>query len=243
MRIQKLLCWSHFLFFSLMIVCALWSSSLQASSQLAQTSPVPYDGDYGPTFDMRSYTYVYPNSYPSIHDVDFKNLKVTFGNDKNGRPDLSQLRNGEWRVNGPFGSYNSICLKGVHILGSAEPGREYALTVFGEEDMGANPTFGGIAEVFELAGKRLRVTQIIDWDINYGGPWGPLDDFDLMDSTLTIHSAHYRTVDARKYASAIDVVTFHWDGRAFAQAAIRTELSDYGKEKRKVPPPKRTPVP
>jgi hypothetical protein len=195
---------------------------------LAQTSKVPYGPD-GPSFHLQSYSYVYPNSCPSIHDVDFKNLKVTFGKDKNGRPDLSQLRNGEWRVNGPFGSYNSICLKGVHILGSAEPGREYALTVFFEDDMGANSTSYGIAEVFELAGERLRVTQMIDWDLNYGGPYGPLDDFDAKDNTLTIHSTHYRPGEYPKHASAVDVVTIHWDGRAFAQAAIRTELSDYGR--------------
>lgn len=172
---------------------------------------------------------MYPNSYQSIHDVDFENLKTAFGNDENGKPWLIQLRNGGWREGGRFVSYNSICLKGVHILGSAEPGREYALTVFFEEDMGANSSSSGIAEVFELAEKRLRATQLVDWDLNYGGPWGPLDDFDEKDSTLTIHSSHYQAVDFRKRPSAIDVVTFHWDGRAFAQAAIRTELSDYGR--------------
>jgi hypothetical protein len=115
--------------------------------------------------------------------------------------------------------------------------------VFFEDDMGANSTSFGIAEVFELAEKRLRATQLIDWDLNYGGPWGPLEDFDEKDSTLTIHSTHYRPGEYAKHASAVDVVTFHWDGRGFAQTAIRTEVSDYGKEKRKVPPPKRTPVP
>jgi hypothetical protein len=172
---------------------------------------------------------VYPNSYQSIHDVDFENLKTAFGNDNNGKPDLRQLRNGGWREGGPYLSYNEICLQRVHFLSSAEPAREYALTVFEEEDMGANSSSYGIAEVFELAGKRLRVTQMIDWDLNYGGPWGPLDDFDEKESNLTIHSSHYQAVDFRKRPSAIDVVTFHWEGRAFAQAAIRTEPSDCGR--------------
>ena len=242
MSAQRLPCGTHVAFRSLIIVCALWPVPLQVSSLLAQTSPVPYDGLYGPSFHLRPYSYVYPNSYQSIRDVDFENLKMALGNDKNGRPMLTQLRNGKWRVGGRFVSYNSIGLQAVHFLDSSEPGREYALTVFGEEDVGANPSFYGIAEVFELAEKHLRVTQIIDWDINYGGPWGTLDDFDAKDSTLTIHSAHYRTVDARKRASAIDVVTYRWDGRAFGQTAIQTELLNNGRLKPKASPPEPIPV-
>jgi hypothetical protein len=231
------------LFRFLTIVCALWPVSLQVSSLLAQTSQVPYDSDAGPSFHLRTYSYVYPNGYQSIHDVDFENLKVTFGNDENGRPMLTQLRKGGWRVDGPFGSYNSICLQGVHFLDSAETGRQYALTVFEEDDMGAHSTTYGLAELFELTDKHLRVSQLIDWDLDYGGPYGPLDDFDEMAKTLTIRTLHYRPGDYYRRASAVDVVTYGWDGRVFSEAAIRTELSDYGKEKRKAPPPKRTPVP
>jgi len=222
--------WYRLLFRTFTLFCALWPLFLQVPSVSAQTSPVPY-GPYGPSFHLRSYSYVYPKSYPSIHDVDFGNLKVTFGNDENARPVLTQLKNGGWKVDGPVGSYNSICLEGVHFLGSAEPGREYALAVFFEDDMGANSTSYGLAEIFELADKHLRVTQLVDWDLNYGGPFGRLDDFDEIASTLKIHSSHYQAVDFPKRPSAIDFVTFHWNGRAFSQTAIHTELSEYGREK------------
>ncbi len=214
---------------------------MQVSPLLAQTTKVPYGPD-GPSFHLKSYSYVYPNRYQSIHDVDFENLKTAFGNDENGKPWLIQLRHGGWRVGGRFVSYNSICLKGVHILGSAEPGREYALTVFEEEDMGANPTFSGIAEVFELADKRLRATQLIDWDLRYGGPEGSLDDFDEKDNTLTIRAPHYRSGDYYKHPSALDIVSYHWDGRAFGQTFIQTELLNNARPKPRGFPRKTVPV-
>jgi len=224
-----------------MIACALWPVSLPVSSLLAQTSLVPYGPDEGPSFHLRSFSYLYPSSYQSIHDVDFKNLKVTLGNDKNGRPMLIQLRGGKWEVRSHLGQ-NSLRLGGLHFLSSAEPGREYALTVYEEEDTGANSSFYGLAEVFQFADKRLRVTQLIDWDLNYGGPYGPLDDFDEKGSTLTIHSTHYRPGDRYKRASAVDVVTYHWDSRAFAQTAIHTEPSDYARLKPKASPPRSVPM-
>jgi hypothetical protein len=185
---------------------------------------------------------MYPNSYQSIHDVDFENLKVALGNDKNGRPMLTQLRNGRWEVRYRNDGYDSIRLQGVHFLGSAEPGGEYALTVYEEDMAGGSSSQFGIAQVFAFADKRLRVTQMIDWDLHYGGPCGRLDDFDEKTNTLTIRSAHYQPGDAHCCVSSFDVVTYRWNGRAFAQTAIHTELSEYGKNKHKVPPPKRIPV-
>jgi hypothetical protein len=185
---------------------------------------------------------VYPNSYQSIRDVDFENLKVALGNDKNGRPMLTQLRNGGWEVGFRIGGYDSVCLRGVHFLGSAEPGREYALAVYEQDMAGGSSSQFGIAQVFEFADKRLRVAQMIDWDLHYGGPYGPLDDFNEETKSLTVRSAHYEPGDAHCCVSAFDVVTYRWNGRAFAQTAIHTELSEYGKNKHKVPPPKRIPV-
>jgi len=242
MSAQRLPCGIHDLLSSLIIVCALWPVSLQVFSLLAQTSPLPYDGLYSPSFHLRSYSYVYSNSYQSIHDVDFENLKVAFGDDKSGKPILNQLRSGRWEVRFRDGGYDWIRLWGVHFLDSAEAGREYALTVYAEVMAGGNSSEFGIAEVSELADKRLRVTQLIEWDLRYGGPEHPLDDFDERANTLTIHTPHYRPGDNYKHASAVDVVTYHWDGRALGQTAIHTELSEYGKNKHNIPPPKRVPV-
>jgi len=226
---------------SLVIACIFWVVPLLFSSQSAQTSSVPYDQSYGPLFHLRSSSYVYPRSYRSIHDVDFENLIVTFRSDKNGRPMLIQLRNGKWEVKSHLGQ-NSIRLGGLHFLGSAEPGRECALTVYEEDDVGGSSSEYGIAEVFELADKRLRVAQLIDWDLRYGGPEGPLDDFDEKADTLTIRTPHYRPGDHYKEASAVDIVTYRWDGRAFGQTAIQTELLNNGRLKPKASPPKSIPV-
>jgi len=231
MSAQRRSRWSLLLILSITIICALWPVSLQVSSLLAQGPAVPYQGPYGPSFQLRSYSYVYPKTYRSIHDVDFENLKVAFGNDKSGRSKLTQLRNGGWEVRFRNGGYDSICLRGVHFLESAEPGREYALTVYAEVTAGGSSSEFGIAEVFELADKRLRATQLIDWDLRYGGPGHPLDDFYEKANTLTIRAPHYRPGDYYKHASAVDIVTYHWDGRAFAQAVIQTELLNNARPK------------
>ena len=241
MSAQRLPCWSRVMFRSFTIVCALCSVSLQVSPLLAQASPIPYGPD-GPSFHLRSYSYVYPNSYRSMHDVDFENLKVALGNDENGKPSLVQLRNGGREVKFRIGGYDSIYLGGVHFLSSDEPGREYALTVYEEDSAGGSSSQWGIAQVFELAEGRLRVTQMIDWDLHYGGPYGPLDEFDEKTNTLSFRSAHYQPGDGHCCVSSFDVVTYRWDGRAFAQTAIHTELSDYGRLKHKVHPPKSIPV-
>ncbi len=239
MSAQRLTCWSHVLFRCLTIVCALWPVSLRISPLLAQT--LPY-GSEGPTYHQWFDSYVYPNSYHSIHDVDFKNLKTAFGDDNNGRSILRQLRNGGWKVSDRLGGYDSICLGGVHFLRSEEPGREYALTVYEEDMAGGSSSQFGIAQVLELADERLRVADQIDWDLHYGGPYGPLDDFDEKTNTLSFRSAHYQPGDGHCCVSSFDVVTYRWDGRALSQTAIHTELSNYGKLKHKASPPGSTPV-
>jgi len=242
MSAPRLTCWSLVLFRSLMIVCALWPVSLQVSSLLAQTSPVPYGPNEGPLFHLQPCSYLYPDTYQSIRDVDFENLKVAFGNAKNGKSRLIQLRYGRWEVRFRNGGYDSICLHGVHFLGSAEIGREYALTVYEEDSTGANSSFYGLAQVFELADKRLRATQLIDWDLRYGGPEGSLDDFDEKDNTLTIRAPHYQSGDYYKHPSALDIVSYHWDGRAFGQTFIQTELLNNARPKPRGSPRKTVPV-
>lgn len=232
MSAPRLRCWSLVLFRSLTVACALWPVSLQVSSLLAQTSPVygPKEGPsfhpQGPLFHLQPYSYLYPKSYESIHDVDFENLKVAFGNDKSGRPILNQLRNGGWEARSRNDGYDWIRLRGVHFLDSVEPGREYALTVYAEVMAAGSSSEFGIAEVFELADKRLRVTQLINWNLRYGDSEGRLDDFYEKDNTLTIRAPHYRSGDSYKHASAVYIVSYHWDGRAFGQTYIQTEPSN-----------------
>ncbi len=213
-------------------VCALWAVLLQASSLSAQTSPVPYDQLTGPLFHARSSSYAYPGSYRSIRDVDFKNLVVTFWKDRNGRPQLFHLKNGKCETDFHSG-HTSVSFKGIHYLSSAEPGQEYALAFYEENDVGGSSNQEGFAQVFELANKRLRVAQQIDWDLHYGGPYGPLDTFNENTNTFSIRSSHYMPGDGHCCVSAIDIVTFRRDGNRFLQTALRTELSDYGRLQRR----------
>jgi hypothetical protein len=181
---------------------------------------------------LTSSSYAYPSSYQSIRDVDFKNLTVTFWKNKNGRPQLFHLRDGKCQIDFHPGQ-TSISLAGIHYLNSAEMGTEYALVLYEEDDVGGSSNQEGFAQVLEIADKRLRVAQQIDWDLHYGGPYGPLDTFNEKTNTLTIRSSHYRPGDAHCCVSAFDVVTFRWDGRRFLQISVRTELSNYGRLKRK----------
>ena len=58
----------------------------------------------------------------------------------------------------------------------------------------------------------------------------PFVTFDQSNNTLVIRSADYVPDDAHCCVSAMDVVTFHWDGAASVQANLRTELSENGKK-------------
>lgn len=145
---------------SLVVACALWPVSLLVPSLWAQTSLVPYDQVYGPLFHVGSSSYLYPSRYRSIRDVDFRNLTVSFWKDENGKPRLFHLRNGECKVDFDHHLlHTSVQLVGLHYLSSAETGREHALVLYEEDDVGGSSSQGGVAQVFELASKRLRVVQ------------------------------------------------------------------------------------
>lgn len=215
---------------SLTFACALLAVLLLAPSLRAQTSPIPYDQLSGPSFSLAPLSYAYPGKYKSIHDVDFRNLTVTFWTDKNGERQLFHLRNGKCKVDFVHDLlHTSIELAGIHYLSSALTGREYALVLYEEDSVGGSSSQDGIAQVFELAGQRLRVAQQIDWDLHYGGPFGPLDTFKERTKALSIRSSHYLPGDGHCCVSAVDVVTYRWDGTQFHQTALRTELSDYGR--------------
>jgi hypothetical protein len=160
--------------------------------------------------------------------VDFQNLPVTFWKDQSGKPFLHHLRDGKCKIDLHPGE-TSAEVAGVHYPNSSESGRDYALVLYEEDDAGGSSSQWGFAQVFELADRRLRVVQQLDWDLHYGGPYGKLDTFNEETDTLKIVSAHYQPGDAHCCVSAVDLVTFRWDGRRLHQASLHTELSDYGK--------------
>jgi hypothetical protein len=89
--------------------------------------------------------------------------------------------------------------------------------------------------VFTLSDGHLRVVQEIGWDTHFQAGQ-PTESFDANTNTLVIRSAHYIPGDAHCCVSAMDVVTFRWDGTRFVQAGIQTELSEYGKREGKTLP-------
>jgi hypothetical protein len=169
-----------------------------------------------------------------MRQVDFKNLALNvFWKDQ--KPQRFRLKNGKCAVDFHPG-HTSIDLAAIHYLSSIESSPQYALALYEEDDVSGSSNQEGIAQVFELSDERLRVTQQIEWDLHYGGPYGRLDSFDEKNGTVIIRSAHYLPGDGHCCVSAVDVVTLRWDGTRFIQTSLRTELSGHGKsEGKKLP--------
>jgi hypothetical protein len=186
----------------------------------SQTSPVPYapnsDGP-GPTFSNETATNSLPGRYSSIQKVDFRNLKP--------------LKNGRYRENGD-GVHYSEELDKVYYLRSPTSNGQTALVLYSWFDVGGSSSQGGVAQVFRIVNSTLQSTQKIGWDTHFQAGV-PFVAFDQTADTLVSRSAHYIPGDAHCCVSAMDVVTFRWDGGVFVQADLRTELSAYGKKEGK----------
>ena len=208
-----------------------WLAFLLVSRVSAQRSSVPYDSFSGPTFYLTSVSYLYPSNYRSIRKVDFKNLTLNLFDEKAKRSH-HRLKEGRCQIDYHPG-HVFVNLKSIHYLGSGEASRPHAMVLYHMEFVGGSPSQEGIAQVFELFDGHLRVTQQIDWDLHFGGPWGPFDPFDKKTNTFVIHTAHYLPGRAHCCVSAVDVVTLHWKGGRFVRTDMRTELSDYGKREGK----------
>ena len=186
-----------------------------AACAFAQKSSVPYatNGDStGPTFAVQTESSIFPGSYRSIRSVDFRNLN-------NGRV---SLRNGHYERNEDFDHYAVDLDSLVYFSSSA------ALVVYSWSEVAVSSESGAYAVVFTLSNGRLHSVQSINWETHSAGP-RPTWSFEPKSSTFVVRSDHYMPGDAHCCISAVDVVTFHWDGKQFTQTGIKTELSDYGK--------------
>ena len=187
-----------------------------------QTSRVPYASDSdgpGPTFTSKIAESYLPGRYSAIQKVDFRNLKP--------------MKNGRYRKSGD-GVHYSEEVDSIHYLGPPSGGQA-ALVLYSWLSAGGSSSQGGVAEVFRTFNGALRSTQKITWDTHFQAGQ-PTVAFDTTTNTLMIRSAHYIPGDAHCCVSAMDVVTFRWDGTAFVQADLQTELSEYGKKEGKTLP-------
>lgn len=173
-------------------------------------SPVPYAD--GPSYSATKETHSYPGSYRSIRTVDFRNL-----NDGD-----VELRNGHYGRDEPFDHY-SVDLDSIRYLTTlTRTGDSVALVVYDVFEAGVSSNSNGRAVIFELSKGHLQSIQSIEWDTHNNGP-RPTWSFDPKNTTFVIRSSHYRPGDAHCCISAVDVVTFRWDGKQFNQAAVSTE--------------------
>jgi hypothetical protein len=230
-------CWLHWIVTEI-VVCLVAINAFSASSilcPLGRSSPVPYgEVSKGPTFDIATVSFTYEQSYSSIRDVDFRNIRYVEFNEKGGVASGKRLKNGHWfkQWEHPLAS-ESVGLRSVFYLSPSTPSTQYALVRFGWEEIGGSTSQSEIFQLFELSGHRLRIVQDIDTDGHFSGPYSA---FDEKTNTLYLRSAHYLPGDAHCCVSAVDVVTLHWNGSRFIQTELRTELSEYGKREGKILP-------
>jgi hypothetical protein len=91
------------------------------------------------------------------------------------------------------------------------------------------------ASVFTLSNHHLQSVQQIAWDTHSQAGLAK-DTFNPSTNTLLIRAAHHLPDDAHCCVSALDVITFRWNGSRFIQTEIHTELSEYGKSEHKTLP-------
>lgn len=192
----------------------------------AQKSTVPYAEFAEPTIEDTAVRYTYPDSYPSIRAVNFRNRQLQV------LGQAVRLRNGEskWVEKGL--SHNEVSLDEIFYLTQPNAsGTQYALLIFTWFSAGGSSSQEGIAQVVELSDHRLQTIQELQWDQHFDT--SHYESFNPRTKTLTVRSAHYMPGDAHCCVSAMDVYTLQWNGSKFIQKSMTTELSDYGKREGK----------
>ena len=159
----------------------------------------------------------FPGRHATIHKVDFRNLKPL----KNGRYTRKDV-----------GVFYSESLDSVYYLDGPAAIGQAALVLSSWFSAGGSSSQGEVAKVFKIVNGRLQLTQTIDWDTHFQAGQ-PTAAFEASTNMLVIRSSHYIPGDAHCCVSAMDVVTFQWNGSAFKESDLRTELSEYGKSEGK----------
>jgi hypothetical protein len=205
-----------------------------SSSLFAQAPPVPYAQFFGPDFDNVHVDRAYPGSYPSIRKVDFRNWKLIVFDQTGKQDSVLLLKNGrrKWKGKGEVDEANLEEVAYLTPVGASGP--EYALVLFHWMSVAGASNTDGYAQVFKLTDQALRVTQQLRWNEQFETK--EKYTFDAKTNTLIARSAHYLAGDAHCCISAMDVFTLRWNGSAFMQTAVTTELSDYGKKEGKTLP-------
>jgi hypothetical protein len=201
----------------------------------SQTSPVPYAEEMGPSFTSSDADLSFPGHYASIQKVDFRKLKSPTQDAEGKSPRKISFKN-LFHKNGDTDDHFSEALDAIHYLGglSSSDG-DSALVLYYWSDAGGSSSQGGRARVFTGSGGHLRLVQTLDWDTHFETSQ-PTVSFDKSTNTLLIRTAHYIPGDAHCCVTAMDVVTYRWNGTRLVQSGLETELSEYGKSEGKTLP-------
>jgi hypothetical protein len=167
--------------------------------------------DYGQLYQARSVEIAYEDEFDSIRQVDFKNLIVHVFDDSGKVSLKARLKKGKYSHEEPL-DFQYVWFRSVHYLDSngKEPGR--AIVKFGYQGTAVSSCNSVMIQVFELRGKRLFLTQNIDF--------GEQDEsdtrFDWKRNTLQIVAIH--PCDPWSFKLAIG---FRWDGAKFRKVSLK----------------------
>ena len=188
---------------------------------------IPY-GDYGFTLEEDSSTYVYPNTFNDLREVDFKDLpiRVVYGHGKLFF--MARLKGGSYeKLDRQNTVYDKVKLESVHYLSAKKSGVQYAMLICKWLTASGSSNEYGVAQIFKLVDRRLTLVQQLLWDEHFSSHQ-PYESFDQKADTLVVRTAHYVSQDGHCCASAVDVVTLKWDGARFMRKSINSEPSDNG---------------
>ncbi len=136
-----------------------------------------------------------------------------------------------------FRSIRQVDFRNLTIPDFQEPGRpdsDLQLKNGSRKWIEDSSSTEGLAKVFRLDAGRLTIVPGLDWDEHFDAK--SKYSFDARTNTLVVRAAHYLPGDAHCCVSAMDVFTLRWAGTTFAQASMKTELSDHGKRAGKTLP-------
>lgn len=198
-------------------------------------APVPASMAAAHSAQVSFPNYTYPGRYESIQAVDFKNLPLhTWWED--GKPGITlPLKDGKASEDTGYG-FRSCKLIGVHALDRPGSTKMRVLVIASLHTVAAGSSEHHLAQVFEWSGGRLSVVQEISADSHVQIGRNKYAVFNPKKQELMVRTSHYLDLDARCCVSAVDVVTYRWDGHQFTEQSVRAELSEYGKrEGKKLP--------
>jgi len=171
--------------------------------------------------DISHPNYRYAVSVSSLHDVDFRDLRVFWFAGE--RPDSgAKLQDGTFKRKSK-GGYEEVHLDLVEFFDSPDGGPEHAVIDLEWKDCGGSCAVVGRVQVFELQSGHPVVVQEIEYDRHAPGTGA---HFDPHSKVLTV-TGRSSEPSPNCCPKSLDVMTFEWDGKEFIfKNSNRVALAD-----------------